>query len=273
MADNYRADDDLAPLSELSDYEVADDSTDVRGWKVTGNTGEDIGKVDDLIVDRSTMQARYLVVALEGGDAGRSTVGMDPKHPVLVPVQRVRIHDGDKRVHFDSPGTALRSFERYQGKAIDRDYDERFGKAERPGKFDADTQRLTRSAEEVRIGKRKVSAGDVAVRKHVETEHVKQPVTRTREEVTVERRPVSGDRTGKAEIREDEVRIPVTEEEVIVEKRPVVKEELVVGKKQVQEQDTVETDVRRERIEVDRDRDRTGPGGSPEHDPTRGRKV
>lgn len=269
MSDTYRSVDDLAPLSKLSDYEVADDSTDVRGWKMTGSTGEDIGKVDDLIVDRSMMQARYLVVALDGSDSGRSTVGMDPKHPVLVPADRVRIDETDRRVHFDAPGTALRSFERYRGDVIERDYDDRFRQAERPGAVDEEKQRLTRSAEEVRIGKRRVSAGEVAVRKHVETEHVRQPVTRTRDEVTIERRPVSADSQARAEIREDEVRIPVTEEEVIVEKRPVVKEELVIGKKQVQEQDTVETDVRRERIDVDRNEK----GVLTDDDPTRERKV
>lgn len=270
MAEKHMAHPDLAPLSKLSDYEVADDSSDVRGWKVTGSTGEDIGTVDDLIVDHSTMQARYLVVALKGGDAGRSTVGMEPTDPVLVPVNRVRIHESDKRVHFDSPGTTLRTFERYRGDDIDRDYDERFGRAERPGTFDAETQRLTRSAEEVRIGKRRVSAGEVTVRKHVETERVQQPVTRTREEVTVERRPVSAGSRGKAEIGENEVRIPLTEEQVIVEKRPVVKEELVIGKRQVEEHDTIETDVRRERIEVDRSRHGVSREDGP---PPRGRKV
>ena len=52
-------------MSKLDDYEVADGSVDVRGWKVIGSAGTDVGKVDDLIVDASTMQARHLVVALD----------------------------------------------------------------------------------------------------------------------------------------------------------------------------------------------------------------
>lgn len=254
MAVQFREDDDLTPLSKLDDYEVADDSTDVRGWKVTGSTGDEIGEVEDLIVDRSHMQARYLAVAIEGDGASGTTADTDHMGPVLVPVDRVRINESDRRVHFDSPGAALRGFDRYSGDAVDQGYDDRLRQAERPGTFDPETQRLTRSAEEVRIGKRRVGAGDVTVRKHVETDHVTEPVTRSRDEVTVERRPVSADAGGKAEIREGEIRIPVTEEQVIVEKRPVVKEEVVVAKRQVQEQDTIETDVRREEIEVDRSR-------------------
>ena len=47
-------------------------------------------------------------------------------------------------------------------------------------------------------------------------------------------------------------RIPLTEEEVVVDKRAVVKEELVVGKCIVEEQETVQADVRREEFDIDR---------------------
>ena len=49
------------------------------------------------------------------------------------------------------------------------------------------------------------------------------------EEVSVERVLLSGE-TSEAEVGDDEVAMPVTEEEVVVEKRPVVKEEVRVRK-------------------------------------------
>ncbi len=55
---------------------------------------------------------------------------------------------------------------------------------------------------------------------------------------------------------EDEVRVPVTEEEVVTEKRPVAKEEIRVRKGVVEDEETVEEDVRREEVEIDED-DRT----------------
>jgi hypothetical protein len=60
---------------------------------------------------------------------------------------------------------------------------------------------------------------------------------------------------------EEIVRVPIVREELVVERRPVVKEVLVIRKRAAQEQRVVETDLRRERLEVDRsDLDRRGPG-------------
>ena len=50
---------------------------------------------------------------------------------------------------------------------------------------------------------------------------------------------------------EDEVRIPLMEEEVDVQKRAVVKEEISVGKRQVQDTETVSDTVRREEARIE----------------------
>ena len=73
----------------------------------------------------------------------------------------------------------------------------------------------------------------------------------------MERVPLSGE-ASEAEIGEDEVRIPVTEEEVVVEKRPVAKEEIRIRKDVVEDTEVVEEDVRREEVYVD---DETTRGG------------
>jgi uncharacterized protein (TIGR02271 family) len=140
---------------------------------------------------------------------------------------------------------------------VNRDYTETFNRSEAAARTepaaatDGAPRRITRSAEELRIGKRNVSAGEVSVRKHVTTEHVSQPVTRSREVVHVDRRPVSGDSAGVAEIRDGEIRVPLVEEEVVVEKRPMLKEEIVITKERVSETENVEADVREEQIEID----------------------
>jgi uncharacterized protein (TIGR02271 family) len=110
---------------------------------------------------------------------------------------------------------------------------------------------MTRSAEQLRIGKRLEQKGDVRVAKHVETERVRQDVPLRHEQVHVERRPV--DRTaGAAEFRDQEIVVPVMEEDAVIEKRPVVKEEIVITKEPVTKQKTVETDLRHEEVDVDR---------------------
>jgi uncharacterized protein (TIGR02271 family) len=84
----------------------------------------------------------------------------------------------------------------------------------------------------------------------VDREQIEVPTRR--EEVSVERVPVSGEAT-EAEIGEDEVVVPVTEEEVVVGKRAVAKEEVRVRKDVVENTEVVEEDVRREEIDVEHD--------------------
>jgi uncharacterized protein (TIGR02271 family) len=121
-----------------------------------------------------------------------------------------------------------------------------------------DRERLTRSEEELRVGKQQVTAGEVVFGKHVETERVQQPVTLGREEVVIERRPVTeGTRADEHALGTDEIRVPLMREEAVVEKRPVVKEEIVIGKKVVEEQQTVEAEVRREEFDINDPTNRT----------------
>jgi uncharacterized protein (TIGR02271 family) len=123
----------------------------------------------------------------------------------------------------------------------------------REGSMRDDERRLTLSEEELAVGKRQQRAGAVEIDKHVETEHVREAVPVTREEVSVERRPVSGEMHGSARIEEDNIRIPVREEEAVAEKRVVPREELVVKKHQVQGRETIEADLRHERADVHRE--------------------
>jgi len=60
-----------------------------------------------------------------------------------------------------------------------------------------------------------------------------------------------GRQSQEAKISEEEIRIPLIEEELVVEKRPVVKEEIRVRKKIVEEEELIEEDVRREEIDID----------------------
>jgi uncharacterized protein (TIGR02271 family) len=128
---------------------------------------------------------------------------------------------------------------------------EGYGRRDQDREREGREQRITRAEEELAVGKRQVPAGEVTVRKSVDTEHVSERVPVTREEVTVERRPVEAGDVRAAEIGEDRIIVPVTEEEVIVEKRPVVKEEVVLRTRTVEDTEEVEADLRRERVDVD----------------------
>jgi uncharacterized protein (TIGR02271 family) len=120
---------------------------------------------------------------------------------------------------------------------------------------DRDELRVQRTEEELVAGTREREAGQLKVRKRVRTDHEQIAVPTRHEEVSVERVPVSGEAT-EAEIGEDEVSVPVTEEEVVVSKRPVVKEEVRIRKDVVEDTEVVEDDVRREEVDVEDDTSR-----------------
>jgi uncharacterized protein (TIGR02271 family) len=117
---------------------------------------------------------------------------------------------------------------------------------------DRDELRVQRTEEELAAGTREVEAGAMRVRKRVRVDRERIEVPTRHEEVSVERVPVSGEAT-EAQIGEDEVVVPVTEEEVVVSKRAVAKEEVRIKKDVVEDTEVVEEDVRREEIDVEDD--------------------
>jgi uncharacterized protein (TIGR02271 family) len=107
--------------------------------------------------------------------------------------------------------------------------------------------------ERLRVEKTPVETGEVRVRKETHTEHKTLDVPVTREEVVIERRPASGNAVSDTDLDTGrEVRIPVREEEVNVEKEMVAKEEVSVGKRRVQEKKHVDETLRKEEIKVDK---------------------
>lgn len=118
-----------------------------------------------------------------------------------------------------------------------------------------DRERMELREEQLDVDKRQVEAGEVRVRKEVHTEQKNIDVPVTREEVVIERHPVAGREASGEAIGEDEVRIPLKEEEVDVRKRAVVREEISVGKRPVEETRTVSDTVRREEAKVESEGD------------------
>jgi uncharacterized protein (TIGR02271 family) len=117
--------------------------------------------------------------------------------------------------------------------------------------------------EELHVSKRPVKKGEVEVRKEVVTEQRTITVPVQREEVVIERKPVAG-RAAAGDLHAEQVRIPVSEEEVEVHKEAKVKEEVTVGKRKVADTRTVGGTVRKEelRVEEEGDVEVRGAGGA-----------
>ena len=136
-------------------------------------------------------------------------------------------------------------------------YDEGVNQSRGDDLEDEDELRVQRTEEELAAGTREREAGQLKVRKRVRTDRESIEVPTRHEEVSVERVPVEGE-ASEAEIGEDEVVVPVTEEEVVVGKRPMVKEEVRIRQDVVEDTEVVEEDVRREEIEVEDETKRRG---------------
>lgn len=108
--------------------------------------------------------------------------------------------------------------------------------------------------EHLRVEKTPVEKGDVTVHKEVHTEHKTLDVPVTREEVVIERHPVSGQTASSADLQtgSQEIRIPVKEEQVHVEKQAVVSEEVSIGKRKVQDTEHIDETLRKEQIHVEK---------------------
>jgi uncharacterized protein (TIGR02271 family) len=255
----------VTPEERFADYEVYD------------QYGQRIGPISDLFVDDSD-EPEYV-----GVEPGTIT-----DRSVLVPAEVISINDGLRRMVVSRPITVVETapslgydeevtpdFERrvrlHYALPITHESEGRsipIAPAEpvETGNVEAvsgvagredDEVTVQRSEEELLVGRREREAGAMRVRKRVRTETEHLEVPKKRVEVTVERVPVDEDQPGvegitaTPHIEEEEIVVPVVEEEIVVEKRPVVKEEIRIRKRVVEDVEVVEEDVRKEEVEID----------------------
>lgn len=109
--------------------------------------------------------------------------------------------------------------------------------------------------EELRVRKESVETGEVEIGKRVVAQEQTVDVPVTREEVYVERRPVDRRADDRPISEGERIEVPVREERVEVTKEPHVYEEVSVGKRAVQETRRVSDTVRREEVDIDREGD------------------
>lgn len=116
---------------------------------------------------------------------------------------------------------------------------------------------MTRSEERVHAGTETREAGQARLRKHVVTEQQQVTVPVTREEVRLEREPITDanyeQATSGPDLSEEEHEVVLTQERAVVQKETVPVERVRLSKDQVQDEETVAVDVRKEQIESDVD--------------------
>jgi uncharacterized protein (TIGR02271 family) len=114
---------------------------------------------------------------------------------------------------------------------------------------------MTRSEERLSVGTTRQATGRARLRKYVTTENVTQTVPVQREEVRLEREPITDGNinaaTGGPDISEAEHEVVLHEERAVVDKETVPVERVRLDTETVTDQVTVDEEVHRERIEAD----------------------
>ena len=248
---------------------------EMRGTPVYSSDGDKIGSVEELFLDEETGEPEWI---------GLGTGFLGTKR-VLVPVAGADVRDEGLYVPYakshvkktpdiddDAIGqeTESRLYAHYGLQYSERRSDTGLpegrgasaepagaadtglnpGAPDSPGDTTEGTPTLTRSEEELRVGKRETEAGRLRLHKWVETEQVDVPVELRREKARVTREPVDG-AVSDGEIGDEAIEVTLREEKPVVGKETVAKERIRVDKEVELEQETIRDEVRKERVDVD----------------------
>lgn len=114
---------------------------------------------------------------------------------------------------------------------------------------------MTRSEERLNVGTEKQATGRARLRKYITTENVTRTVPVQREEVRIEREPITEANRGAAlsgpDLSDEEHEVILHEERPIIHKETVPVERVRLGKETVTDEVTVDEEIRKERIETD----------------------
>jgi uncharacterized protein (TIGR02271 family) len=114
---------------------------------------------------------------------------------------------------------------------------------------------MTRSEERLNVGKERVQTGKARLRKYITTENQNVSVPVQKEQVRLEREPITDGNVGAAtsgkDLSDEEHEVTLSEERVTVNKETVPVERVRLGTETVTENQNVSEDVRKEQIDFD----------------------
>ena len=238
---------------------TAEQAREWRGADLVDRDGDKIGTVEEIYVDSQSNQPEWALVntGLFGTkstfvpirDASREGDNLQ------VPVEKAQVKDAPS-IDSDGQLSQQEESELYRHYGLDYSSDGDVGERGDAGDRTAGgDDAMTRSEEELRVGTTERESGRVRLRKYVETEEVEQTVPVQREEVRIEREPITDDNRDAAlagpEISEDEHEVVLHEEEVVAEKQTVPKERISLEKDQVTDERQVSETLRKEQVDVD----------------------
>ena len=246
-----------------------DQMHDALGQSVYGNDGDKIGRLGQVFVDDTTGQPEWITV--ETGLFGTRETFVPiaqadlTSDGVTVPFTKDQVKDAPT-VESDDSGLSVEDEERLYGHygmgggagmstdagSYGSDAPDLGGpRSYEVGETSADDA-MTRSEERLRVDTERVESGRARLRKYVVTEQQNVTVPVTREEVRLEREPITDanrdDAMDGADITEAEHEVVLHEERPVVTTEAVPVERVRVATETVTEDQEVTGEVRKEQI-------------------------
>jgi uncharacterized protein (TIGR02271 family) len=262
---------------------------DFRGRTLVDHDGEKIGKVDELYYDERGGQPEWALVHTGLFGTKKTFVPIGSASPVgedlQVPVTKEQVKDApridvDQELseeqerqlfdHYEVPYTTEGSTTATGAPRTDVTPTASDARGTEPADDHASSGTgydgaMTRSEEELHVGTTERESGRVRLRKYVVTEDVQTTVPVKREEVRLEREPITDANRDQAmsgtEISEAEHEVILHEEEPVVEKRTVPKERVTLATETHEDERQVSEQIRKEQVEVDDDSQHDSPRG------------
>jgi uncharacterized protein (TIGR02271 family) len=244
-----------------------------RGQELRSSDDQKLGKIEEIYLDTETREPEWGVVATGMFGTKQSFVPLREASPagdgITVPFDKATVGDAP-RIDPDGELSQQEEAELYRHYGLpygeeqsgsglpadDRDGDAA-GTVGRDVSGPTTDDAMTRSEEELRVGTRERESGRVRLRKYVVQDEVTQTVPVRREEVRLEREPITDANVDAATsgpaISSEEHEVVLRDEEPVVEKRVVPKERVRLDKDVQTEQRRVSETVRKEELEVDDD--------------------
>jgi uncharacterized protein (TIGR02271 family) len=238
---------------------------DLRGEELLDRDGDKIGKVEEIYLDQHTGKPEWALVK----------TGLFGSASTFVPLSGATREDDALRVPFekshvkDAPNMEADGqlsddeearLYRHYGLDYDAPVADAGGDVGGPGQDTSGPntdEAMTRSEEELQVGKTTQERGRARLKKYVVTENVTQTVPVQREEVRIEREPITEANVDAATdgpaISEEEHEVTLHEEQVVTSKQAVPKERVRLEKDTVVEEQQVSEELQKERIEADGD--------------------
>jgi uncharacterized protein (TIGR02271 family) len=252
-------------------------TTDVLSWRgqeLHGSDDEKLGTIEEIYLDTQTDQPEWALVTTGLFGTKQSFVPLRDAarsgDAVTVPFDKATVKDAPKidpdgQLSPDEETALYRHYglndDRHQPDTAGHDHDTADHDHDTAGTVGHDTsgpttdRAMTRSEEQLEVGTRQRERGRVRLRKYVVEDEVTQTVPVRREEVRVEREPITDANRDAAtdgpEISSEEHEVILHEEEPVAQKRVVPKERVRLDTDVQTEQRQVSDTVRKEHIDLD----------------------